>query len=269
VQKVQPRYGCWRRDRCQWCTKVCIVYDDNIPWHFAVTVQHMCFGGFTQATGVPGSKRFHTLHQGDCNLRNGSPPRQGTLNLTAYRPSTCDSQISCHIENLQMCCKVLQFKQGFHWRPHSTETSPSLCSPSVCKLHLLLSCMASDHPWLLGVLRSSQQLPDPLPPATLSNRSLRDHLRSQTSFAWEAALAPYPAAENVSARGRQRGPGPPAHINPLRRSLDMCSHPVVAPALWRCCGVPFPLCPLRQTPLLPLCGLRLCSPAWFVSAAKL
>jgi hypothetical protein len=50
--------------------------------------------------------------------------------------------------------------------------------------------MASDHPWLRGVLRSSQQLPDPLPLATLANRSLRDHLRLQTSSAWEAALAP-------------------------------------------------------------------------------
>jgi hypothetical protein len=85
------------------------------------------------------------------------------------------------------------------------------------------AAMASDHFWLLRVLRSSQQLPGPLPPATLANRSLRDHLLSQTSSAWEAALAPYPAAENVSARGRRRGPGPPAHINPLGRSLDMCS----------------------------------------------
>jgi hypothetical protein len=61
--------------------------------------------------------------------------------------------------------------------------------------------MAPDHPWLRRVLRSSQQLPDPLPLATLANCSLCDHLRSQTSSALEAALAPYPAAENISARG--------------------------------------------------------------------
>jgi hypothetical protein len=64
------------------------------------------------------------------------------------------------------------------------------------------AAVVSDHPCLRRVLRSSQQWPDPLPLATLANRSLRDHLRSQTPSAWKAALAPYPAAENVSARGR-------------------------------------------------------------------
>jgi hypothetical protein len=86
--------------------------------------------------------------------------------------------------------------------------------------------MASDYPWLRRVLRSSEQLPAPLPPTTLSNRSLRDHLRSQTSLTRVAALAPYPAADNVSAQGRWRGPGPPAHINSLLRSLDLCSPPL-------------------------------------------
>jgi hypothetical protein len=37
---------------------------------------------------------------------------------------------------------------------------------------------------------------------------------------------PDPAAENVSARGRRRVPGPRAHITPLRRFLDMCSPPL-------------------------------------------
>jgi hypothetical protein len=55
--------------------------------------------------------------------------------------------------------------------------------------------MASDHPWLLHELRFSQQLPAHLPPATFANCSLRDHLRSHTSSAWEAALATYLAAD--------------------------------------------------------------------------
>jgi hypothetical protein len=75
--------------------------------------------------------------------------------------------------------------------------------------------MASDHPLLQRVLHSSRHLPDPLLPILCANRSLRDHLRSLTSSAWEAALAPYPTVEHVSARGRLRGPDPPAHINPL------------------------------------------------------
>jgi hypothetical protein len=49
------------------------------------------------------------------------------------------------------------------------------------------------------------------------------HERSQASIAWECALAPYPAAasDNVSALGRQRGSGPPVHLNPLRCSLSI------------------------------------------------
>jgi hypothetical protein len=103
--------------------------------------------------------------------------------------------------------------------------------------------MASDHPWLRLVLRSSEQLPAPLTPTTLSNRSLRDHLRSQTSLTRVAALAPYPAADNVSAQGRWRGPGPPVHINSLLRSLDLCSPPL--PLLHSGAAVVFPfLCVL-------------------------
>jgi hypothetical protein len=82
------------------------------------------------------------------------------------------------------------------------------------------------HPWLQRLQRSSQDLPAPLPPAALSNHSLRAHVRSQASSAWETALGPYPASDNVSARGRRRGPGPPAHINPLRHSLAICSAPL-------------------------------------------
>jgi hypothetical protein len=100
------------------------------------------------------------------------------------------------------------------------------------------------------VLRSSLQLPDSLPPAALANRRLRDHMRSQTFSAWEPALAPYHAAENVSARGRRRGPGPPTHINPLGRSLDMCSPP--SPLLHSGADVVFPfLCVLSGK--LPYC----------------
>jgi hypothetical protein len=89
------------------------------------------------------------------------------------------------------------------------------------------AAMTSDHPWLRWVLRSSQQLPDPVPPATLADRSLRDHLRSQTSSAWEAALAPYPAVWFFFSRcgkrfcpEHRRGPGPPAHIKPVWSSLE-------------------------------------------------
>jgi hypothetical protein len=153
-------------------------------------------------------------------------------------------------------CQVLPSERACdlaHLRYSERLRASSRLPPSRTSLHFRAAAraaMASDHPWLQRVLRSSQDLPEPLPATTLSNRSLRDHLRSQTSSAWETALAPNPAAENVSARGRRRGPGPPAHINPLRHSLDMCSPPL--PLLHSGAAVVFPfLCVLSGK--LPYC----------------
>jgi hypothetical protein len=46
------------------------------------------------------------------------------------------------------------------------------------------------------------------------------------SVSWQVALAPYPASDIVSARGRRRGSGPPVHLNPLHGSLSMRSPPL-------------------------------------------
>jgi hypothetical protein len=51
-----------------------------------------------------------------------------------------------------------------------------------------------------------------LPSAPSLHRSLCCHVRSQALVAWECALAPYPAADNVSARRRRRGSGPAEHL---------------------------------------------------------
>jgi hypothetical protein len=80
-----------------------------------------------------------------------------------------------------------------------------------------------------------------LPSAPSLNRYLSCHVRSQASVAWECALAPYPASDNVAARGRPRAPSPPEHLNPLRCSLSMR----------------FPLVPLLQFPA-PLVYPLLC-----------
>jgi hypothetical protein len=63
-------------------------------------------------------------------------------------------------------------------------------------------------------------------PAPSLNRYLSSHVRSQASVAWDCALAPHPAADNVSARGCRHGSDPPEHLNPLRCSLTMRSPPL-------------------------------------------
>jgi hypothetical protein len=65
-----------------------------------------------------------------------------------------------------------------------------------------------------------------LPSAPSLNRYLCCHVRSQPSVGWECTLAPYPASDNVTARGRRRGPVPPVHLNPLRSYLSMRSSPL-------------------------------------------
>jgi hypothetical protein len=106
--------------------------------------------------------------------------------------------------------------------------------------------MQPDHPWPKRVRRASLLLPESLPSATPLNRYLCCHVRSQTSVAWERALAPYLASDNVSARGRRRGPGPPEHPNPLSVAPFQCAPP--------CC---------RFCSFLP----RLCTPSFVSSRA--
>jgi hypothetical protein len=124
-----------------------------------------------------------------------------------------------------------------------------------------VNTLASENPWLRRVQSCSLLLHSPLPPTATANRCLRDHLRSQNSSGWEAPLAPYLASDNVSARGRRRGPGPPVHINPLRQSLALCSSPL---PILRCCGVSVSLFALWQAPSLPLCRLALLARSWCV-----
>jgi hypothetical protein len=98
---------------------------------------------------------------------------------------------------------------------------------------------APDLPWLQRVLRSSQHLPAPLPPAALANRRIRDSLRLQTSSAWQAALATYPTADNASTWGRRVALGPPPTHPPLHALPRHLLFSVAALALLLCCVVPF------------------------------
>jgi hypothetical protein len=151
----------------------------------------------------------------------------------------------------------------------SSQMPPNFRNCSSTSLASLSCPERSDHPWLQCVLVSSQHLPAPLPPTVLANRCKRDSLRLQTSSAWQAALAPYPAPRKRLGPGATAWPcashtDQPSWALPLHALFSMAP-----PALLPCCGVLFPLCPFWQAPLLPLCGLGFHSPAWFVSRAEL
>jgi hypothetical protein len=118
-------------------------------------------------------------------------------------------------EVLLSACRVLPSERACdlaHLR-YSERLRAASRHPQVCRSHLFRdaahAALPSDHPWLRRVQASSQLLPHPLPSVILPNRHLRERLHLQTSAAWVAALAPCPASDNVSARGRRRGPGPP------------------------------------------------------------
>jgi hypothetical protein len=89
------------------------------------------------------------------------------------------------------------------------------------------AALPPDHPWPKRERRASLLLPESLPSAPPLNRHLCCHVRSQASVAWECALAPYPASDNVTACGCRRDSGPPVRLNPLRCSLSMRSPPML------------------------------------------
>jgi hypothetical protein len=164
--------------------------------------------------------------------------------------------------------------------PQSVRATSLICDTlHVCRPHLSVrtpgcllfraaahAALPSDHPWTKRVRRASLLLPESLPSAPTLIRYLCCHVLSQASVAWECALAPYPAVDNVSARGRRRGSGPPEHLNPLRSSLSMRSPPSAALALACSACVPLPLYPLGPPSFLSLCALGIPPVAWALSS---
>jgi hypothetical protein len=131
--------------------------------------------------------------------------------MTCFDNQCCSSNQAvllavCRVQARMRAC-------GFTHLRYSQRLWATLRQPcSHASLHFRAAAhavLASDHLWLQRVLRSSQHLPAPLPFAALDNRRLRDSLRAQTSSAWQAARAPYPAADNVSARRHRHGPAAP------------------------------------------------------------
>jgi hypothetical protein len=129
----------------------------------------------------------------------------------------------CHVLPSERACDLAHLRYSARLQAASQRSDAPGCLLFRDAAHAALPL---DHPWTKRVRRASLLLPESLPSGRSLNRCLCCHVRSQATVAWECALAPYPAADNVSARGRRRGSGPPEHLNPLRCSLSMRSPPL-------------------------------------------
>jgi hypothetical protein len=180
----------------------------------------------------------------------------------------------CTLQSFLAVCQVLSSKSArdlAHLRYSARLLAASQRQYDHDCLHFCAAAHAAPPPyhiWPKRVRRASLLLPESLPSAPPLNRYLCCHVRSQASVAWECALAPYPASDNVTARGRRRRSGTAVHLNPLRCSLSMSSPPLLlrfpAPLVYafRCVlsgQLPFShSVPLDSLPLHGLCPRSNC-----------
>jgi hypothetical protein len=116
-----------------------------------------------------------------------------------------------------------------------------------------------------ALLQRSQHLPPPPPrPDTHSNRRLRDGLRLQTSTAWETALCPLSAGDQVLGRSYRLGLHNPTPYKATFSDNKSSSLSMQC----RSCGLLILWCSLFWPPLR-ICGQGLFRAAWFVPSSEL